>query len=178
MRDITAEIAGRAGASSTPFGSGGMITKILAAKRAARSGAHTIILSGHEQDALSRLAAGEMIGTHLRAKTMTLAARKQWLADHLQVRGKLKLDDGAVKALCQSNKSLLPVGVVSVSGEFERGEVVSCLDSSGVEIARGLVNYNAAETSRILQTPSGLIESKLGYVDEAELIHRDNLVLL
>jgi glutamate 5-kinase len=167
-----------AGGVGSHLGSGGMITKILAAKRAARSGAHTIILSGHEQDALSRLAAGEMIGTHLRAKTMTLAARKQWLADHLQVRGKLKLDDGAVKALCQSNKSLLPVGVVSVSGEFERGEVVSCLDSSGVEIARGLVNYNAAETSRILQTPSGLIESKLGYVDEAELIHRDNLVLL
>jgi glutamate 5-kinase len=167
-----------AGGVGSHLGSGGMITKILAAKRAARSGAHTIILSGHEKNALSRLAAGEEIGTHLRAKTMTLAARKQWLADHLQVRGKLKLDDGAVIALRNDNKSLLPVGVVGVSGEFERGEVVSCMDSSGAEIARGLVNYNAAETTRILKTPSGLIESKLGYVDEPELIHRDNLVLL
>ena len=167
-----------AGGAGSHLGSGGMITKILAAKRAARSGAHTIILSGREEDALSRLAAGEAIGTHLRARTMTLAARKQWLADHLQVRGKLTLDDGAVKALLQDNKSLLPVGVVGVSGEFERGEVVSCLDSQGTEIARGLVNYNAADTGKILQTPSKLIESKLGYVDEPELIHRDNLVLL
>lgn len=167
-----------AGGVGSHLGSGGMITKILAAKRAARSGAHTIILSGHEQDALSRLAAGETIGTLLRARTMTLAARKQWLADHLQVRGKLKLDEGAVKALLKNNTSLLPVGVVEVSGEFERGEVVSCLNSQGTEIARGLINYNAAETSRILKTPSSLIESRLGYVDEPELIHRDNLVLL
>jgi glutamate 5-kinase len=167
-----------AGGVGSHLGSGGMITKILAAKRAARSGAHTIILSGHEEDALSRLAAGETIGTILRAKTMTLAARKQWIADHLQVRGKLKLDDGAVNALLKNNKSLLPVGVVEVSGKFDRGEVVSCLDSQGTEIARGLVNYNAEETNRILKTPSGLIESKLGYVDEPELIHRDNLVLL
>ena len=167
-----------AGGVGSHLGSGGMITKILAAKRAARSGAHTIILSGHEQDALSRLAAGELIGTLLRAKTMTLAARKQWLADHLQVRGKLKLDDGAVTALVKQNTSLLPVGVVDVSGDFERGEVVSCLNMQGVEIARGLVNYNASETIRILKTPSGQIESKLGYVDQPELIHRDNLVLL
>jgi glutamate 5-kinase len=167
-----------AGGVGSHLGSGGMITKIRAAKRAARSGAHTIILSGHEQDALSRLAAGESIGTLLRARTMTLAARKQWLADHLQVRGKLKLDDGAVKALIQNNSSLLSVGVVAVSGEFERGEVVSCLNLQGTEIARGLVNYNAAETIKILKTPSALIESKLGYVDEPELIHRDNLVLL
>jgi glutamate 5-kinase len=167
-----------AGGVGSHLGSGGMITKILAAKRAARSGAHTVILSGHEQDALSRLAAGESIGTHLRAKTMTLAARKQWLADHLQVRGKLQLDDGAVQALLQNKRSLLPVGVAAVTGEFERGEVVSCLDSKGVEIARGLVNYNAAETAKIVKTPSALIESKLGYVDEPELIHRDNLVLL
>ena len=167
-----------AGGVGSHLGSGGMITKILAAKRAARSGAHTIILSGHEQDALSRLAAGESIGTHLRAKTMNLAARKQWLADHLKVRGTLQLDDGAVKALLQNKRSLLPVGVVAVTGEFERGEVVGCLDSKGAEIARGLVNYNAAETAKIVKTPSGLIESKLGYVDEPELIHRDNLVLL
>lgn len=167
-----------AGGIGSHIGSGGMITKILAAKRAARSGAHTIIASGHEPDILKRLADGEAIGTLLRAKTMTLAARKQWLADHLQVRGKLKLDDGAAKALLQQNKSLLPVGVVGVSGEFERGEVVGCLDSEGQEIARGLINYGASETARILRTPSSLIESKLGYVDEPELIHRDNLVLL
>ncbi len=167
-----------AGGIGTHIGSGGMITKILAAKRAARSGAHTIILSGHEEDALGRLAAGEAIGTLLRARTVTMAARKQWLANHLQVRGKLTLDDGAVNALRQNNKSLLPVGVVKVSGEFERGEVVSCMDSDGNEVARGLVNYNAAESTRILKTPSGKIESILGYVDEPELINKDNLVLL
>jgi glutamate 5-kinase len=109
---------------------------------------------------------------------MTLAARKQWLADHLQVRGKLKLDDGAVRALRVDGKSLLPIGVFEVSGEFERGEVVSCLDPHGREIARGLVNYNSPETRKILKLPSHEIEARLGYVDEPELIHRDNLVLL
>ncbi|HUU71767.1 MAG TPA: glutamate 5-kinase [Burkholderiales bacterium] len=167
-----------AGGVGTHLGSGGMITKVLAAKRAARSGAHTIIVSGQEPDILGRLATGETVGTELRAKTMTLAARKQWLADHLQVRGRVSLDDGAIKALIDGNKSLLPIGVVQVSGNFERGEVVSCLDGAGTEVARGLVNYNAAETAKILRTPSSGIEAKLGYVDEPELIHRDNLVLL
>ena len=167
-----------AGGVGTHLGSGGMVTKVLAAKRAARSGAHTIIVSGEEPNILNRLAAGEAIGTQLRAKTMTLAARKQWLADHLQVRGKVKLDDGAIAALVSANKSLLPIGVVEVLGTFERGDVVSCIDSAGAEIARGLVNYNASETARILKTPSAQIEAKLGYVDEPELIHRDNLVLL
>ena len=167
-----------AGGVGTHVGSGGMITKVMAAKRAARSGAHTIIVSGQEPDILRRLAAGESAGTQLRARTMTLAARKQWLADHLQVRGRIKLDDGATKALISDHKSLLPIGVVEVSGSFERGEVVSCMDQAGNEIARGLINYNASETARILKTPSAQIEAKLGYVDEPELIHRDNLVLL
>ena len=167
-----------AGGAGSDIGRGGMLTKVMAAKRAARSGAHTIIASGREDQVLTRLAAGEKIGTQLHAPTMTLAARKQWLADHLQVRGRLTLDDGAVKALRVDGKSLLPIGVYDVSGEFERGEAVSCIDSGGTEIARGLVNYNAVETRRILRTPTHLIESKLGYIDEPELIHRDNLVLL
>jgi len=167
-----------AGGTGSHFALGGMLTKVLAAKRAARSGAHTIIASGHEDDVLPRLALGERIGTQLVAQRATLAARKQWLADHLQVRGSLTLDAGAVKALTAQGKSLLPIGVVEVSGEFERGEVVSCRDESQREVARGLVNYGSAEARRILRTPSGEIEAKLGYVDEPELIHRDNLVLL
>jgi glutamate 5-kinase len=167
-----------AGGAGSHIGLGGMLTKVLAAQRAARSGAHTVIASGHEADVLVRLARGECIGTLLEAPKATLAARKQWLADHLQVRGRLSLDSGAVKALTVDGKSLLPIGVQNLTGEFERGEVVSCCNESGLEIARGLVNYNAAETRRILRTPSGEIEAKLGYVDEPELIHRDNLVLL
>jgi glutamate 5-kinase len=167
-----------AGGVGSHIGSGGMLTKILAAKRAARSGAATIIASGREPNVLVRLAQGEAIGTQLLAETMTLAARKQWLADHLQVRGKLSLDDGAVKALRTDGKSLLPIGVYELSGQFERGEVVSCLDPQGREVARGLVNYNSAETGKILRAPSHEIEARLGYIDEPELIHRDNLVLL
>jgi glutamate 5-kinase len=167
-----------AGGVGSHLGSGGMLTKVLAARRAARSGAHTIIASGKEHDVLIRMVAGESIGTVLVAETMTLAARKQWLADHLQVRGKLSLDEGAVRALKVDGKSLLPIGVFDLSGEFERGEVVSCLDPGGREIARGLVNYNSAETRKILKVSSHEIESRLGYIDEPELIHRDNLVLL
>jgi glutamate 5-kinase len=167
-----------AGGAGSTIGLGGMLTKVLAAKRAARSGAHTIIASGHEENVLVRLARGERIGTFLKARTQTLAARKQWLADHLQVRGKLMLDAGAVKALREQRKSLLPIGVFDVTGEFERGEAVGCCGPDGNEIARGLVNYSAVETRRILKTPSSEIEAKLGYVDEPELIHRDNLVLL
>jgi glutamate 5-kinase len=167
-----------AGGAGTQFGSGGMLTKILAAKRAARSGAHTIIASGRETEVLARLAAGEAIGTQLVAEPMTLAARKQWLADHLQVRGRLHLDAGAAKALVTDGKSLLPIGVQALDGEFDRGEVVACLDPNGREVARGLVNYNAAETRRILRAPTAEIEARLGYIDDPELIHRDNLVLL
>ncbi len=167
-----------AGGAGSPIGLGGMLTKVLAAKRAARSGAHTVIASGHEDNVLVRLARGENIGTLLKAATQPLAARKQWLADHLQVRGTLTLDAGAVKALRDQRKSLLPIGVYEVTGDFERGEVVGCCNPDGAEIARGLVNYSAAETRRILKTPSSEIEARLGYVDEPELIHRDNLVLL
>ena len=126
----------------------------------------------------SRLAAGEAIGTMLRADTVTLAARKQWLADHLQLAGQLTLDAGAVRALTRDGKSLLPIGVLAVAGEFDRGEVVGCVDPDGREIARGLVNYSAMETAKILRRPSSEIEGILGYVDEPELIHRDNMVLL
>jgi glutamate 5-kinase len=167
-----------AGGVGSHLGSGGMLTKVLAAKRAARSGASTVIASGREPDVLIRLASGELIGTQLVAETMTLAARKQWMADHLQVRGKLKLDDGAIRALRSGGKSLLPIGVVDAAGDFERGEMVSCLDANDCEIARGLVNYSSVETRKILRLPSHEIEARLGYVDEPELIHRDNLVLL
>ncbi|HTP96097.1 MAG TPA: glutamate 5-kinase [Burkholderiales bacterium] len=167
-----------AGSSATALGKGGMLTKVLAAKRAARSGAHTVIAAGREDNVLVRLVSLEPIGTHLKAQTATLAARKQWLADHLQVRGRLMLDAGAVTALRSAGKSLLPIGVHELSGEFDRGEVVSCIDPDGREIARGLVNYSAAETRRILRSPTSEIETRLGYIDAPELIHRDNLVLL
>lgn len=163
--------------TGSEIGRGGMLTKVLAAKRAAKSGAHTVIANGREPEVLRRLAEGEKIGTQLVAQTMTLAARKQWLADHLQVRGRLTLDEGAIKALSQDGKSLLPIGVTAASGDFERGEVVACIGADGREIARGLVNYSAAEARRILRRPSSEIEAILGYVDQSELIHRDNLVL-
>jgi len=169
------QMAGGAGSS---VGTGGMLTKILAAKRAARSGAHTVIASGRESNVLVRLSAGEVIGTHLEATQMKIAARKQWLADHLRTTGKLILDAGAVRVLVAEGKSLLPIGVTAVEGHFERGDVVACVDADGHEIARGLVNYSASETARVMRKPSQQIESILGYVDEAELIHRDNLVLL
>ncbi|MEE9548272.1 MAG: glutamate 5-kinase [Nitrosomonadaceae bacterium] len=159
-------------------GRGGMLTKIIAAKRAARSGAHTIIASGHEANVLVRLVQGEAIGTQLMTKTLKVAARKQWLANHLQTHGKITLDEGAVKALTVEGKSLLPIGVTNATGNFERGEMVNCIDLEGREIARGLVNYSAMETQKILRCPSSEIESILGYVDELELIHRNNLVLL
>lgn len=171
-------IEAMAGGAGSDIGRGGMLTKVVAAKRAARSGAHTVIASGHEPDVLVLLAQGEAIGTQLLAETMTLAARKQWLADHLQMRGNVTLDEGAVKALTGSGKSLLSIGVIDVSGNFERGEVVGCLDPGGKEIARGLINYSAAETRRISRRASTEIETILGYVDEPELIHRNNLVLL
>jgi glutamate 5-kinase len=167
-----------AGGTGSAIAKGGMLTKVLAAKRAARSGAQTVIASGNEPDVLLRLAGGEEIGTLLSPQNTRLAARKQWLADHLQVAGTLKLDAGAAKALRSGGKSLLPVGVKNVEGEFERGAVVACLSPDGVEVARGLVNYNAQESRRIAGRASSEIESILGYVDEPELIHRDNLVVL
>jgi glutamate 5-kinase len=155
-----------------------MLTKVQAARRAARSGAHTVIAAGAEPEVLARLARGERVGTLLRAGTAPIAARKQWLADHVNVGGRLKLDAGAVTALARGGKSLLPIGVVAVEGEFERGAVVACVNPEGREIARGLVNYSSEESRKIARRPSAEIESTLGYVDEPELIHRDNLVLL
>jgi len=167
-----------AGGAGSAIARGGMLTKILAAKRAARSGAHTAIASGHETNVLPRLMQGESIGTLLTAQKMALDARKQWLADHLQVVGKIMLDAGAVRALRNEGKSLLPIGVSAVSGEFQRGSVVAILDDRGHDIARGLINYSASEARRIARHASSEIEAILGYVDEPELIHRDNLVLL
>jgi glutamate 5-kinase len=172
-----ASLEAMAGGTGSAISKGGMLTKVLAAKRAARSGAHTIIASGREKDVLLRLAAGERIGTFLRAATTPLAARKQWLADHLQLAGRLEVDEGAARALAREGKSLLPIGVKAVSGEFDRGAVVACV-YDGREVARGLVNYSAQETRRIAGRTSSQIESILGYVDGPELIHRDNLVVL
>jgi glutamate 5-kinase len=167
-----------AGGAGSQIGLGGMITKVLAAKRAARSGAHTVIASGREERVLVRLAAGERLGTQLLASTGVLTARKQWLADHLQVRGRVRIDAGAERALVAEGKSLLPIGVVEVQGEFARGDVVACIGPAGREIARGLANYSAEQTRRIARQPSSAIESILGFVEERELIHRDNLVVL
>jgi glutamate 5-kinase len=172
------ELEKMAGGAGSSVGTGGMLTKILAAKRAARSGAHTVIASGREQNVLVRLAKGEAIGTHLKAEQFKTLAKKQWLADHLRLAGKVTLDEGAVRALRQDGKSLLPIGVVAVEGHFERGEVVACVDAHGQEVARGLVNYSAAETAKILRKPSAEIEKILGYVDASELMHRDNMILL
>jgi glutamate 5-kinase len=167
-----------AGGVGSANAKGGMLTKVLAAKRAARSGAHTVIASGREADVLLRIARGEQVGTLLTAGTLPIAAKKQWLADHLSMAGSVTLDDGAVKALASGGRSLLPIGVTGVAGEFERGAVIACRDVQGREVARGLVNYSAAETRQIMRKPSSEIEAILGYVDAPELIHRDNLVLL
>ena len=165
-----------AGGAGTQIGTGGMITKVIAAKRAASSGTHTLIASGREKDVMPRLAAGESVGTLLVSQTQPLNARKQWLADHLQLNGKLLLDAGAIKALGEG-KSLLPIGVVEVQGEFERGAAVACLSADGNEVARGLINYGSSDARRIARHASSEIEAILGYVDEAEIIHRDNLIL-
>ena len=159
-------------------GSGGMLTKVLAAKRAAHSGAHTVIASGRERNVLTRLAQGECIGSELQAVVPVWSARKQWLADHLRLRGRVVLDDGAVQALLREGKSLLPIGVTDVEGEFGRGDVVACVDSQGHECARGLINYSSADTRRILRQPSSQIARILGSMTEPELMHRDNLVVL
>lgn len=167
-----------AGGTGSTIGRGGMVTKIQAARRAARSGADTIIASGHVKDVLLRLVNGEAIGTRLVAGTNPIAAKKQWLADHLRIAGQIHVDSGAAKAIQTGGKSLLPIGVTGVSGEFERGAIVSCISPSGMEIARGLINYSAAESRQIMGKASESIGGILGYVDEDELIHRDNLVVL
>ncbi len=168
------DMAGGAGSS---IGKGGMITKILAAKRAAGSGASTVIAWGREPDALVRLTQGESIGTLLVAPTQKQQARKQWMADHLQLRGSVIIDDGAVNKLQHEGKSLLPIGMTAVDGDFSRGEVIAILDLQGNEVARGLANYAAAEARLLCRKPSSEVEQLLGYVAEAEMVHRDNLVL-
>ncbi|MEH6638614.1 MAG: glutamate 5-kinase [Porticoccaceae bacterium] len=168
-----------AGGSNSQLGRGGMVTKLQAARLAARSGAHTIIAGGRESDILTRLADGEMLGTLLVADSEPLAARKQWLAGHMQVNGTLTLDEGAVKVLRESGKSLLPVGVKHSEGSYTRGDIVRCISAvDGREIARGLVNYNSDETAKIIGLASKRIEDVLGYGGDDELIHRDNLVLV
>jgi glutamate 5-kinase len=167
-----------AGGAGSAIGRGGMITKVLAAQRAARGGAHTVIASGREPDVLVRLGRGETLGTLLVADTRPLAARKQWLAGHVQVGGRLHLDAGAARAVAAGGKSLLPVGVRSVEGHFERGALVACVGPDGREVARGLVNYGAVDARRIAGRPSNEITTILGYIDEPELIHRDNLVVV
>lgn len=166
-----------AGGTGGALGRGGMQTKLRAARLAARSGAHTVIVGGRIEQVLARLKAGERLGTLLAPERSRHAARKQWLAGHLQTRGALTLDAGAAQAL-GSGRSLLPVGVRAVQGGFRRGEMVVCIDPQGREIARGLVNYSALEAQRILGHASDDIERLLGYVDEPELIHRDNLILV
>ena len=173
-----ASLEAMAGGAGTGIGRGGMLTKILAAKRAATSGAHTVIVWGREEKVLTRLAAGELIGTRLIAQTAQLTARKQWMADHLQTAGRVVLDAGAVQKLTAEGKSLLPIGVVDVAGEFGRGDVITCTDEPGRAIARGISNYSSSEARRIMRRSSMEILAILGFVEEPELIHRDNMVLL
>ena len=171
-------LIGMAEGGAGTFGRGGMATKVSAAKLASRSGVSTLIAAGNEKNVIQRLFSGEALGTLLYAEQTPVAARKQWLAGHLQIHGKLILDDGAVKKLRDSGSSLLAVGVSDVQGEFSRGEMVSCISSTGDEVARGLVNYSSAEIEKIKGQASKNIEALLGYVDDLELIHRDNLVLI
>ena len=159
------------------FGRGGMITKVQAAQKAARSGAATVIADGRDSDTLLRMRAGESVGTLLVPGTGRMAARKQWLAGQLRGSGELVLDDGAVRVLRESGKSLLPIGVIEVRGVFRRGDIITCVTQHGREVARGLVNYHSEEAVRIAGKPSNQIESILGYGFEAELIHRDNIAL-
>ncbi|MEO7852358.1 MAG: glutamate 5-kinase [Rubrivivax sp.] len=166
-----------AGGIGSSIGRGGMITKVLAAKRAAGSGADTVIASGRERDVLLRLAAGEALGTALVAATPKVAARKQWMMDHLQLRGAVVVDDGAVLKLRDEGKSLLPIGVVQVQGDFQRGDVIAVRGPAGAELARGLANYSSSETRMIARKASSQIEATLGYINEPELIHRTNLVM-
>ncbi len=166
-----------AGGAGSSLGKGGMITKILAAKRAAGSGASTVIAWGREPDALLRLFQGEAIGTLLIAPTQKSQARKRWMADHLQLRGAVTVDEGAAARLRADGKSLLPIGMVAVEGEFSRGEVIAVRDAAGAEVARGLANYASAEARLLCRKPSTEIEKLLGYVAEPEMIHRDNLVV-
>ncbi|MBA4178390.1 MAG: glutamate 5-kinase [Leptothrix sp. (in: Bacteria)] len=174
----SAELEAMAGGAGSSIGRGGMLTKVLAAKRAAASGTSTFIAWGREPDVLLRLAAGERIGTALVAGTPKWAARKRWMVDHLQLRGAVIVDDGAAVKLRDEGKSLLPIGVREVHGDFVRGDVIAVRSAAGAELARGLANYSSSEARLIARKPSNQIESLLGYANEPELIHRTNLVLI
>jgi len=171
------ELERMAGGAGSSIGRGGMITKVLAAKRAASSGASTVIAYGREPDVLLRLAAGDAIGTTFVAATPKLAARKQWMADHLQLRGAVVIDDGAASKVRDEGKSLLPIGVTEVQGEFQRGDVIAVRTLAGLELARGLANYDSSQARLIARKPSSEFERLIGYTGEPEMIHRDNLVL-
>ncbi|MDT7522943.1 glutamate 5-kinase [Rhodoferax sp. TBRC 17198] len=166
-----------AGGAGSSIGRGGMLTKILAAKRAAGSGASTVIAWGREPDALIRLTQGDAIGTLLIAQTQKNQARKQWMADHLQMRGAVVVDAGAAAKVRDEGKSLLPIGMLQVEGKFSRGDVIAVRDETGLEIARGLANYASAEARLLCRKPSAEFERLLGYAAEPEMVHRDNLVL-
>jgi glutamate 5-kinase len=165
------------GESSSQLGRGGMVTKLQAARLASSSGCSTIIAGGRNNDVLIDIASGKSIGTLLKAHQKPIAARKQWLAGQLQVKGKLLLDDGAIEVLVRHGRSLLPVGITSVDGTFGRGDLVSCVDPRGVEVARGLVNYSVEEAGKLCGESTSSISKILGYKDDDEMIHRDNLVL-
>jgi len=171
------ELERMAGGAGSSIGRGGMITKVLAAKRAASSGASTVIAYGREADVLLRLVAGDAIGTTFVAATPKLAARKQWMADHLQLRGAVVVDDGAAHKVRDEGKSLLPIGVTEVQGEFQRGDVIAVRTLAGLELARGLANYDSSQARLIARKPSSEFEKLIGYTGEPEMIHRDNLVL-
>ena len=172
------QLVGMAGESKGALGRGGMRTKLSAAHTAARSGAATVIAHGRKPEALLAIARGEAIGTLFRTATGPMAARKRWIAGQMQARGRLYLDEGAARVLRQAGKSLLPVGVKRVEGDFQRGDLVVCLGADGLEVARGLSNYSAADALRLVGAKSGEIAARLGYPGDAELVHRDNLVLV
>jgi glutamate 5-kinase len=172
-RALDVMVAGAAGL----LGRGGMLTKLRAARLASRSGANTVIVGGREDRVLDRIFAAEDLGTLLLSKEPPIAARKKWLAGQLQLRGTVQIDDGAARVLRQQGRSLLPVGVVAVAGQFSRGDLVKCVDGQGNEVARGLINYCADDARRLQGVPSAQIAELLGFVGEPELIHRDNLVL-
>lgn len=172
------ELEAMAGGAGSSIGKGGMLTKIVAAKRAAGSGTSTVIAWGREPDVLLRLTRGEAIGTLLVAPTQKNQARKQWMMDHLQLHGSVTIDDGAVRKLQSEGKSLLPVGMIAVEGDFSRGDVIAVRDVAGQEIARGLANYSSAEARLLCKHASSEVEQLLGYRGEPEMVHRDNMVVL
>ena len=179
--DVDDEMLSRvASKSHSEFGTGGMETKIKAARIVARLGIDTIIASGFEIDILLKIKSNKFVGTtiHSGKKNKAICARKQWMLNHIKAKGKLYLDSGAINALVQSNKSLLPVGIVKIDGRFDRGDLVVCMTDKGVEVARGLINYSSLEAEKISGLASGQIEKALGYMEEPEVIHKDNLILI